>query len=891
MTIRNLESALVPRSVAVIGASNREGAVGYVVLNNILKGGFAGAVYPVNVKYDAVLGLKCYRHVADLPEAPDLAVIMTPPETVVDLVGQLGKRGTKVAVVLTAGLDAEMRQHMLETARPHLLRIIGPNTIGLLAPHVSLNASFTHIAPAAGKLGLISQSGAIVSSVIDWAAAEGIGFSHVFSLGDMADVDVGDCINMLADDDETTAILMYLESVPAARKFMSAARSAARVKPIIAVKPGRHAEAAKAALTHTGALAGADRVIDAALRRAGVIRVADLDDLFNAAEVTARFQPLERGRIAIVTNGGGAGVLAIDQLLDQGCELATLTPATMAALDAALPATWSRSNPVDIIGDAPPARYRAAVEAVAADTGVDALLVMNCPTALASPVDAAAAVASLVSNGLVNGKPILASWLGKQAAEPARDVLRKAGVASFDSPAPAAEAVALLTRWSSLRKSLERVPATRGPQSVDYQKVQDILEAAAAEGRALLTEPEAKAVIGAYGIPVPEIIVAVTEAEVVLAAQKLLQTAPAIVVKMLSKAISHKSDLGGVVLNLKDPESAEAAARDIRARVATRYPDKPLDGFAVQPMIRRSGAEELIVGINVDPVFGPTILFGKGGTAVEVEDDTATGLAPLDEVFAGELIDRTRVSRLLAGYRDRPPAKRDAIVGGLLSLSQLTIDFPAIAGVDINPLLADADGVIALDARVEISPARIAERGPNASLSIRPYPSGWENTIAAEGRSYTIRPIRPDDAGLYPAFLARVTSDDLRLRFLTPLKAISPEMLIRLTQLDYDRDIAFVALDQSSGELAAIVRYASDPDHEAAEFGVLVRSDLQGQGLGRILMKQLIVYAKAEGLQRLDGLVFEENKRMQAICRELGFSVAHGSDGPGLVRARLSLAS
>ena len=435
------------------------------------------------------------------------------------------------------------------------------------------------------------------------------------------------------------------------------------------------------------------------------------------------------------------------------------------------------------------------------------------------------------------------------------------------------------------------MPATRGLQSVDYQKVRGILEAVAADGRALLTEPEAKAVIGAYGIPVPEIIVAATEADVVIAAQKLRLTAPAIVVKMLSKTISHKSDLGGVVLDLKDGESAGAAAREIRARVAAQYPDNSLDGFAVQPMIRRSGAEELIVGINVDPVFGPTILFGKGGTAVEVEDDTATGLAPLDEVFAGELIDRTRVSRLLAGYRDAAPAKRDAIVGALLSLSQLTIDFPAIAGVDINPLLADADGVIALDARVEINPARIAERGPNASLSIRPYPSGWESTTTAEGRTYTIRPIRPDDAGLYPAFLSRVTSDDLRLRFLTTLKAISPEMLIRLTQLDYDRDIAFVALDRASGELAAIVRYASDPDHEAAEFGVLVRSDLQGQGLGRILMRQLIVYAKAEGLQRLDGLVFEGNKRMQAICRELGFSIAHGNDGPGLVRARLSLAS
>ncbi|MDP1731722.1 MAG: bifunctional acetate--CoA ligase family protein/GNAT family N-acetyltransferase [Devosia sp.] len=890
MTIRNLDAAFSPNSVAVIGASAREGSVGRVVFDNILKGGFAGPVYPVNLKYDEVQGRRCYRRIADLPEAPDLAVIMTPAATVPGLVGELGERGVKAAVVITAGIGAGngLRQRMLDAAQPHLLRIIGPNTIGLLAPHVSLNASFVHIAPKPGRLALVSQSGAIVSSVIDWAFAEGIGFSHVLSLGDMADVDVGDCLNMLAADEKTSAILMYLESIPAARKFMSAARAAARVKPVIAVKPGRHEAAAKAAATHTGALAGADRVVDAALRRAGVIRVKDLEDLFNAAEITARFKPLTNGRVAIVTNGGGAGVLAVDRLLDEGCALATLQDETLKALDDALPSTWSRANPVDIIGDAPPERYRAAVEAVAADPGVDAVLVMNCPTALASPMAAAEAVAAMVDSGLLRGKPVLACWLGKYAAEQARSVLQRAGIASFDTPVQVAEAVGLLTRWSTLQRTLQRVPSSRGDIAVDRPRVQSIIAAAAAEGRSMLTEDEAKAVIAAYGVPVPQTVVATTEAEVVGAAERLLKSAPAVVVKMLSKTISHKSDLGGVVLDIKDAEGARKAAAEIRSRIEQKS-GVTLDGFTVQPMVQRPRAEELIIGLNLDPGFGPTILFGAGGTSVEVVKDTATGIAPLDEVLAGDLVDLTRVSRLLKGYRDRPPADRPAILRALLGLSQLAVDFPSIVAVDVNPLLADADGVIALDARVEIDPTRIAEYGPNPRLSIRPYPGGWEKRVTARTADFTLRPIRPADAALYPAFLERIDPEDLRLRFLVPMQRIPPDMLIRLTQLDYDRDIAFVALEQKSGALAGIVRYSSDPDHRAAEFGILVRSDLKGQGLGTILMHQLIDYARADGLARLDGLILRENERMLALCRELGFTIASEPSDLTLLRARLPL--
>jgi len=525
MSIRNLEHAFHPKSVALIGASDKVGSVGRIVMRNIVSGGFEGEIWPVNPKHQTVDGRTCYPKVEDIPGVPDLAVIVTPPQSVPDLIRDLGKKGTRAAVVITAGLNEAngLRQEMLDAAKPYLLRIIGPNTVGVLLPPAKLNASFAHMDAQPGKIALLSQSGAIATSLIDWAADNQIGFSQIVSLGDMADVDIADCLDLLAGDGGTKAIVMYLESIPHPRKFMSAARAAARLKPVIAIKPGRHSEAAKAAATHTGALSGADRVVDAALRRAGVLRVGGLAELFDATETLARFPMLERMRVGIVTNGGGAGVLAVDQLMENKGELAEFSASTLERLNQCLPQNWSHANPVDIVGDAPPERFKAAVEAVAADPGTDAILVLNCPTGLASPIDAAAAVASLVRSGIIAGKPVFACWLGERVAREGRRVLVDAGIASYETPASAANAISYLSDWSRAQQALLRVPDNRhDDKRFDREAVYRLFHRAASEGRRMLTEPEAKAAIAAYGIPVPRTLVARTVEEVEHAAGELL---------------------------------------------------------------------------------------------------------------------------------------------------------------------------------------------------------------------------------------------------------------------------------------------------------------------------------------------------------------------------------
>lgn len=886
MTIRNLDKAFNPGSLAVIGGSQRAGSVGQVVLANILAAGFAGAVWPVNPKYGEVQGLRCFARVEDLPQAPDLAVIVTPAATVPGLIGELAAMGTRAAVVLTAGITESngLRREMLEATRDSLFRIIGPNVLGLILPHLKLNASFSHMNANAGGLALLSQSGAMVTSIIDWAADKQIGFSALVSLGDQADVDVGDCLDMLANDRRTRAILMYLESVPSPRKFLSAARAASRLKPVIAIKAGRNAQAAQAAATHTGALAGMDAAVDAALERAGVLRVATLEELFDAAEITTRFRPLDNSRLAIVTNGGGAGVLAVDHLADTSATLAELAPQTITRLDEVLPATWSRANPIDIIGDAPPERYRVAVEAAAADPGADSVLVMNCPTALASPVDAAAAIAALAEDGMVAGKPVLACWLGDHSARAARAILQKAGIASFNTPDDAVAAHDFMSKWSRAQAALARVPETRS-EDVSGQRavVGDILHKVAADGRAMLDEPEAKAVVAAYGVPVPETVVAADLDAVEKAAARMLKQGGRLVVKVLSHRVSHKSDVGGVVLNIRSPTEARAAAYGIAQRFAEFLPGQAPEGYAVQPMVERPRAVETIVGVARDPVFGPVIMFGAGGTAVEVLRDTAMALPPLDDLLGRDLVARTRIGRLLAGYRDVPPADIAALVDALIGVSQLVVDFPAISSIDINPLLADAGGIVALDARVAIDAARVGESGPNPDLPIRPYPADWMRTITVDRRHrFDVRPIKPVDIRLYPPFFEHVTPEDLRLRFLSPRRHFTEEMLKRLTQIDYEREMAFVATPEGRDEMAAIARLAADPDRETAEFGLLVRSDLQGHGLGRELLKLLVEYATAEGIGRIEGHVLAENRKMLALCRELGFAIARMPDEPGV---------
>jgi acetyltransferase len=889
VTIRNLHHAFAPQSIAVVGASCQPGSVGTVVLDNILKGKFAGVVWAVNPKYAELNGRRCYAAVKDLPAVPDLAVIMTPATTVPGLIGDLGAKGTRAAVVLSAGLTEQngLRQKMLDAARPHLLRIIGPNGIGLMLPHARLDAGFFHMAAAPGDIALLSQSGAIAASLIDWAVDNGVGFSQIVSLGDMADVDVADCLDLLAGDAKTRAIVLYLESIPNPRKFMSAARAAARTKPVIGIKPGRHAEAAKAATTHTGALSGADRVVDAALRRAGILRIADLSELFDATETLARFAPLERAQVGIVTNGGGAGVLAVDRLADFDAKLAELSADTSATLDRTLPANWSCANPVDIIGDAPPERYRTAVAAVAADPSVDVVLVMNCPTGIASSADAATAVASLAKEGTIGGKPVLSCWLGGATAREGRRLLQSSGIPSYETPAAAAAAVDYLTRWSRTQKMLQCVPAAT-TASVDRAAALSVFRQVASENRRVLTESEAKAVVKAYGIPVPETIVARSAGDVGKAAERLLRDSRKVVVKLLSKSVSHKSDVGGVVLNIETAKSAYEAARRIEENLRQHAPDASIDGFAVQPMIERKQAQELILGIGHDVIFGPIILFGTGGVAVEVVDDTAIALPPLDDVLAGGLIDRTRIGRLLAGFRDRKPADRASLIRALNALSQLIVDFPCIVAADINPLLADGEGVIALDARFEIDPESVERPGPNPSLIIRPYPADWASDMAVRDRTYHVRPIRPADVALYPDFFDRMDKEDMRLRFFSLSKHFSDKLLIRLTQLDYDREMAFVALDRD-GNLCGVARIFADPDHETAEYALLVRSDLKGQGLGWALLRHLVDYAKADGLKRIDGMVLSENAGMLKMCREFGFQLAVDRNDPGIVKVSLDL--
>ncbi len=890
MTIRNLHYAFAPKSIAVVGASCRPGSVGTVVLDNILKGGFAGDVWSVNPKYTELNGRPCYAAVKDLPSVPDLAVIMTPADTVPGLIGDLGAKGTRAAVVLSAGLTEQngLRQKMLDAALPHLLRIVGPNGIGLMLPHAKLNAGFFHMAAAPGDIALLSQSGAIAASLIDWAADNEVGFSQIVSLGDMADVDVADCLDLLAGDAKTRAIVLYLESIPSPRKFMSAARAAARAKPVIAIKPGRHAEAAKAATTHTGALSGADRVVDAALRRAGILRINDLSELFDATETIARFAPLERAHVGIVTNGGGAGVLAVDRLMDFGAKLAELSADTLATLDRTLPANWSRANPVDIIGDATPERYRTAVATIAADPFVDVVLVMNCPTGIAFSADAATAVASLAKDGTVGGKPILSCWLGGATAHEGRRLLQSCGIPSYETPAAAAAALDYLTRWSRAQKVLQRVPAAAMGASVDHAAALSVFRQVASENRRVLTEPEAKAVAKAYGIPVPETIVARSVADVERAAERLLQGSRKVAIKLLSKSVSHKSDIGGVILNIETTKGAHDAAQLIERNLRQHAPEASIDGFAVQPMIERNQAQELIMGIGHDAIFGPIVLFGTGGVAVEVVDDTAIALPPLDDVLAGGLIDRTRVGRLLAGFRGRKPADRASIIRALNALSQLIVDFPCIVAADVNPLLADSEGVIALDARFEIDPESVERPGPNPALIIRPYPAEWARDMVVRDRTYHTRPIRPVDVALYPDFFDRMDKEDMRLRFFNLSKHFSDKFLIRLTQLDYDREMAFVALDRD-GNLCGVARIFADPDHETAEYALLVRSDLKGQGLGWAMLRHLLDYAKADGLERIDGIVLSENSSMLKMCREFGFQLAVDQNDPGIVKVSLDL--
>jgi acetyltransferase len=869
-----------PESVAVIGASPRDGSVGSIILKNIREAGFSGPVLPVNPRHASIGELACYPTVASLPLCPELAVLCTPAPTIPELIEQLGEKGTRAAVVLTAGLTdlseesgITLQQAMIDAARPYLLRIIGPNCVGLIVPGIGLNASFAHANAVTGGLAFVSQSGALATSVLDWARTRDIGFSHFISLGNSADVDFGDVLDYLASDASTRAILLYIESIKQCRKFMSAARAAARNKPVIVLKSGRQAEGARAAASHTGALAGADDVYDAAIRRAGMLRVNTIRELFDAVETLGRAVPVKGDRLTILTNGGGAGVMATDALIADGGKLAALSDETLRQLNEVLPTNWSKGNPVDIIGDAPVSRYTDALRILLNAPETDGVLFIHSPTAIVASYDIALALAPLLREAT---RPVLSCWLGGDALSEADSLFAQNALPTYETPEDAVNAFLQLVNYRRNQTQLMETPRTRphDPQP-DSEAARRIIDNTLSEGRTMLTEPEAKDLLEAYGIPTVQTRCVQSPAE---AAEVATEIGFPVALKILSPDITHKSDVGGVVLHLASADTVRHAAEQMRARIAAEKPAAKIDGFTVQKMVDRPGGHELIAGATVDDTFGPVILFGHGGVAVEVIGDRSVALPPLNMSLADDLISSTRVARLLSGYRDRPAVDRDAIKRILLSLSHLISEVSQIQEIDINPLLADSNGVLALDARVRVAPSddRASDR-----LAIRPYPQELEEDILFDGKSLTLRPIRPEDEPQHRDLFNRLDADDIRFRFFGALRQPDHPGLARFTQIDYDREMAFIATRPASDglpETLGVVRAQADPDNEKAEFSIVIRSDLKGRGLGSTLLGKIIDYCRARGTGMLVGQIKSDNRRMVQLARNFGFDWQPGSE-------------
>ncbi len=892
MSVRNLESLFRPRSLAVIGASDKSGSVGHVVWKNLKDGGFPGPMWPVNSKHATIAGGPAWADVESLPGVPDLAVICTPAATVPELITQLGRKGTRAAIVMSAGLKQpwpaatgeSIEQAMLDAAKPYLLRILGPNCIGALVPGIQLNASFAPGSAMAGTLAFVTQSGALATAMLDWANERTIGFSHFISLGDSADVDFGDVLDYLASDPGTRAILLYAESVKAARKLMSAARAAARNKPVIVVKAGRTPGAAKAAASHTGALAGSDAVFDAAARRAGMLRVDTLESLFDAAQTLAYPHPWRGNKLAILTNGGGAGVLAADALSLGGGLLAQLSDATLRALDACLPATWSHGNPVDIVGDAPAERYAQALGVLLAAPEVDGVLFIHAPTAI---VPVAAIVRHCLPLIREAARPVLSCWMGGRTVEGARKTFSLEGLPWYSTPERAAAAWIQLADYHRNQAALQEVPHERADFTPQRDRALAILQEAVAAGRQWLDPQQSAALLTAYGIAAVQAVVARNAEEAIAAADELGYP---VALKIVAQQIVHKSDVGGVVLGLANATELHAAITRMRQQVARLQPDARVLGFAVQPMVKRQHARELIAGIASDPVFGPVLLFGKGGTTVELSKAHAIALPPLNSVLARELIERSGVAPLLAAHRGEPAVAADALIDTLVKLSRMACDLAGLAELDINPLIANEEGVLALDAHVRV---RLRGEPAGAPVAIRPYPSALEETVKVGDAQLLLRPIRPEDAGRLKAFYAKASANDMRLRFFMARREVPTSELARYSQIDYDREMTFIALspkgEDGSRTMAAEVRAVCDPDNLRAEFAIQIASAWQGKGLGRILMNKLVAYLRERGTREVAGDCLVDNKAMAALAREVGFEVS--SAGEGTMTMRLSLAT
>jgi acetyltransferase len=891
-----LDAFFSPRSVAVIGASEKGGSVGRAICSNLLNGGFAGSVFPINPKRNEILGVKAFPAIAAVPGRVDLAVVATPASTVPGVIEECGKAGVRAAIVISAGFKeagaagAELERQVLEQAREYHIRIIGPNCLGVMNPAAGLNATFAAAMARPGNVAFLSQSGALCTAILDWSMRELVGFSAFISTGSMMDVGWGDLIDYLGDDPRTHSILIYMESIGDARSFLSAAREVALNKPIIVIKAGRTDAAAKAAASHTGALTGSDDVLEAAFRRTGVLRVNNMADLFYMAEVLAR-QPLPRGpRLTIVTNAGGPAVLATDALIGNGGQLAVLPEPTLDELDPHLPGPWSHANPIDILGDADPQRYVRAIEVASKNPDSDGMLVIVTPQDMTEPTQTAQAI---VRDLKPTGKPILASFMGGPAMAEAEEVLNRAGIPTFPYPDTAARAFDYMWRYSYNLRGIYETPAMpREERDVDAAAARRIIEEAGKSGRTLLDEAESKRLLGAYGIPVVQTEVASTPDTAVRAADAMGYP---VAVKLYSKTITHKSDVGGVKLNLQDSAAVRRAYQQIEESVLAKAGPGHFQGVTVQQMLRVSEGFELIVGSSIDPQFGPVMLFGAGGEFVEIFKDRALALPPLNPTLAKRMMEHTKIYAALGGARGRQPIDMAALEQVLVRFSRLVVEQRRIKEIDINPLLASSKRLVALDARVVLFPADTPEN-KLPKLAIRPYPTQYVKPWTMnDGTQVLIRPIRPEDEPLLVEFHRTLSEQTVQYRYFSTIKLsqrVTHPRLIRVCFNDYDRELALVVEtphpETKQPMLLAVGRLSKEPHTATAEFAIMVSDRWQGKGIGAKLLSRLVQIGRDEKLEQISADILSVNSQMQSVARRLGFSIASTLD-PGVVRATIVL--
>ncbi|MDK9725512.1 MAG: bifunctional acetate--CoA ligase family protein/GNAT family N-acetyltransferase [Sterolibacteriaceae bacterium MAG5] len=889
-----------PKSVAIIGASETPGSIGATLARNMLDNldaGYKGKLFFVNPRHDTVFGQPSYDSVESIPHRLDLAVICTKAQTVPAIVDACGRAGCRNAIVISGGFTeagprgASLERAAVESARRYRMRLLGPNCLGIMRPTSGVNLTFAHGNAVPGTLGLISQSGALCTAILDWALPNNVGFSTVVSLGAESDVDFGEVLDYMVADPRTENIFLYIEGIKNARRFMSALRAAARCKPVLLIKVGRHPAGEQAALSHTGALVGADDVFDAAVRRAGVVRLGSVGQMYAAASALfSHFRP--RGnRLAIITNGGGPGVMAADHAADIGIPLAKLSPATVVKLTEALPPTWSKTNPLDIVGDADPARYAAALEACLEDPQVDGVLTILTPQAMTDPTQAARTVIETAGK---SDKPIVTCWMGEEQVREARLLFKGAGVPSFRTPEPAVELFSHISAYYRNQQLLMQTPAAIAdhvPPRLESARL--VIETALAEGRKTLNEMESKALLAAFRIPIAQTVVARSPSEAMVLAEEI---GLPVVMKIDAPNITHKTDSGGVRLNLNSLAAVRDAYPEIIEEVKKNRPDAIIHGVAIEPMIQKANGRELIVGMVRDEIFGPTIVFGPGGVGTETHGkDRAVALPPLNRFLVADMLASTRTSARLGEFRNMPPVSMEALEAVLLRVSEMVCELPWIQEMDINPLIVDEQGAVAVDACISIANLALTA-GRYDHMAIHPYPSHKTTSYQTpDGRTVTIRPIKPEDADMEQEFVKRLSPETKYFRFMNTIRELSQAQLTRLTQIDYDREMAFVATVGSEESVGGeplevgVARYATNPDGESCEFAIVVADDWQGKGLARRLMGVIIDTARSRGLKYMNGDFLAENTRMLAFVQSLGFVLSPHPDDSGLKRGVLVL--